>query len=80
MIFKLIFLCLTPLLRGIASKAFCVLCDVLFHWDIEFIPLGHCTYSIGTFALILLGHRNYAIGVLQILYWGQTNRTQARFT
>ena len=65
MIFKLIFLCLTPLLRAITSKAFCVLCDVLFLWDI---------------ALILLGHCNYAIGVLQNLYCGQINKTQARFT
>ena len=64
MIFKLIFLCLSLLLRGSASKAFCILCDVLFLWDI---------------ALILLGHCNYAIGVLQNLYWGQTIRTQARF-
>ena len=64
MIFKLIFLCLSLLLRGSASKAFCVLSYDLFHWDI---------------ALILLGHCNYAIGVLQNLYWGQINRTQARF-
>lgn len=65
MIFKLIFLCLTPLLRGCASKAFCVLCDVLFLWDI---------------ALILLGHCNYAIGVLQNFYCEQIIRTQSRFT
>ena len=64
MIFKLIFLCLMPLLRGSASKAFLVLCDVLLHWGIAFILLGHC---------------NYAIGVLQNLYWGQIYRTQARF-
>ena len=65
MIFKLIFLYLSLLLRGSASKAFCVLCDVLFLWDI---------------ALILLGHFNHAIGFLQNLYCGRTNRTQARFT
>ena len=65
MIFKLIFLYLSLLLGGSASKAFCVLCDVLFLWVI---------------ALILLGHCNYAIGVLQNLYCGLTNRTQARFT
>jgi len=51
MIFKLIFLCLMPLLRGSASKAFCILSDVLFHWDIALILLGHCTYSIGTLHL-----------------------------
>ena len=65
MIFKLIFLCLSLLLRGSASEIFCILRDVLFLWDI---------------ALILLGHRNYAIGVLQNLYWGQSNRTQVRST
>ena len=64
MIFKLIFLCLSLLLRGSASKAFCILSDVLFYWVI---------------ALILLGHCNYAIGVLQNLYWGHIIRTQVRF-
>lgn len=48
MIFKLIFLFLTQLLIGSASIAFCVLCDVLFLWDIAFILLGHHTYSIGS--------------------------------
>ena len=58
MIFKLIFLCLSLLLRGSASKTFCILCDVfsfgtlhLFLWDIALILLGHCTYSIGTLQL-----------------------------
>lgn len=48
MIFKLIILCLTPLLIGSASIAFCVLSDVLFRWGIAFILLGHRTYSIGS--------------------------------
>lgn len=62
MIFKLIFLCLSLLLRGSASKAFCVLCDVLFLWDIALILLGHCTYSIGT---LQLRYRGFA----KLLLW-----------
>ena len=62
MIFKLIFLCLSLLLRGSASKAFCVLRDVLFLWDIEFILLGHRTYSIGSSQLRYRGFANPLLG------------------
>ncbi len=62
MIFKLIFLCLSLLLRSSASKAFSVLSDVLFLWDIEFIPLGHCTYSIGTLKLRYRGFAKSLLG------------------
>ena len=54
MIFKLIFLCLTPLLRAITSKTFCVLCHFysigafhLFHWVFAITLKGFCETSIG---------------------------------